>query len=493
MQSGEPYPRDESERQPSTWPQRPNGQASGPDLPADEAALGPGLPTDDPALGREAPGGEEPLAARERAELERLRRDAATSPGHKAGVAARWVAACVVLLVGALLAGAAVIATYVRNQVLDTNTYVQTVTPLMEDPVVRDAVAHRLANEIVTRTDLQGLATSLADDLVSRGAPKRIDDLISPLVSGVNNLLYERIVPLLETPQFQQIWQNLNRVAHQGVVTALTGSQGKVIKTGTDTISIDLGALLAAARTQLVNQGYGFASHIPNVSIPYTLVQSDKLPKVRTYTKVLNTVGGWLPYVVLLLVIAGILIAPNRRRGLVVAATMVAAIGLILLAALAIGRSYYRDHLPPTVNQQAAVNALDIVVRYLKDAMQTLVAVSLVLVIVALLAGPSRVAVWGRRMLNRGLDWDAGWLSRAGSWTAAVGRSIAPAVGWIKVGVVLVSLVLYLTLVRPTVGSALWWTFGILVFLAIVEIFARVPRSGRGPGPLPRDAQAVPA
>jgi len=417
------------------------------------------------------------LAPDERAELDKLRA-AEAGRTHRVAHTARWIAACVVLVVASLLAGVAVIASYVRNQVLDTETYVQTVTPLVQDPAVRDAVAHRLTNEIVSAANLQGLANSLADNLVSRGAPQRVDDLVDPLVSGITNLLYERISPLLATPQFEAIWENINRTAHQAVVTVLTGSQGQVIKTGTQSVSIDLGALLTAAKAQLVAQGFGFASKIPNVSIQYTLLQSDKLPKVRTYTKLLNAAGSWLPYVALVLIVAGILIAPNRRRGLVVGATMVAVIGLILLAAMALGRSYYRDHLPPTVSQQAAINAFDIVLRYLKDAMRTLVAIALVLVIVALLAGPSRFARWVRRMINIGLGYAAAGLAKLGTWSQPVGRALAPAMGYIKIGVAVVALVLYLTLVRPTVSSALWWTLGVLVFLAIIEIFARVPAVG---------------
>lgn len=388
---------------------------------------------------------------------------------------ARWITASVVLLVAALLATVAVIGTYVRNQVLDTDTYVQTVTPLVQDPAVRDAIAHRLSQEIVTSTNLQGLANSLADNLVARGAPARIQDFVGPLVSGVTNLLYERIAPLLATPQFEQIWENINRLAHQGVVTILTGSQGQVIKTGTDTVSIDLGALLAAAKTALVNDGFGFASNIPTVSIPYTLVQSDKLGELRTYTKLLDTVGTWLPFVALALLIAGILIAPNRRRGLVVATTMVAALGLLILGVLAAVRGYYQDHLPPSVQVQAATAVYDIVLRYLKDALQTLVVVSLVLLIAALLAGPSRPAVWVRRMVNRGFAYLVGWLARLGAWTVSIGRVLAGARGVIQVGVVLLALVIYIAVVQPTIGSALWWVFGILVLLGVVEIFARVP------------------
>lgn len=423
-----------------------------------------------------------PLSTEERAELERLRATAVTEPPHRAARASRWIGAVVVLVVAALLASVAVIGTYVRNQVLDTNTYVSTVTPLMQQPSVQEAVAHRLSDEIVTATNLQGLANSLARNLVSRGAPARIEDFVGPLIGGITSFLYQRILPLLATPQFQAIWVNLNRLAHQGVVTALTGGQGQVIKTGTTTVSIDLGALLTAAKNALVAQGFGFASKIPTVSIPYTLVQSNKLPQIRTYTRILDTVGTWLPYVVLVLLIAGVLIAPDRRRALVVGSIMVAAIGLLMLAVLAFFRGYYRDHLPPTVSQPAATAAYDIVLRYLKDAFQTLVLVTLVLALVGWLAGPARPAVWFRREVNKGFGYVAGQLSRLGAWSLPVGRALSPARHAIKIGVVVFALVLYLAVVQPTVGSALWWIFGVLVLLGAVEIFSRVS-GGRAPAP----------
>ena len=49
----------------------------------------------------------------------------------------RWTAGIVVLFLAAVLGGVAVVAGYVRSQVLDTNTYVATVAPLATDPVSR--------------------------------------------------------------------------------------------------------------------------------------------------------------------------------------------------------------------------------------------------------------------------------------------------------------------------------------------------------------------
>ena len=68
------------------------------------------------------------LSADERAELERLRR--LTAPHVRATRRLRWVGATVVLIVAALLGGLAVVAGYLRSQVLDTSTFVETVAPL---------------------------------------------------------------------------------------------------------------------------------------------------------------------------------------------------------------------------------------------------------------------------------------------------------------------------------------------------------------------------
>ena len=156
----------------------------------------------------------------------------------------RWTAGIVVLFLAAVLGGVGVVAGYVRSQVLDTNTYVATVAPLATDPVIQDALAQRLTNVIVTRADLAGIADNLASRLVEQGAPQRVTDLVSPLVSGITSFLDDTIRKLLPTPEFEAIWQEMNRLAHQGLVTVLTGRKGQFINSGGDTVTVDLGQLL---------------------------------------------------------------------------------------------------------------------------------------------------------------------------------------------------------------------------------------------------------
>jgi hypothetical protein len=415
------------------------------------------------------------LSDAERAELERLRQQ--TVHHHRRWArGGRWVGASVLLILASLLATLAVVAVYVRAEVLNTDTYVATVAPLAQQPAVRDALAHRLADEIVTRSDVTSLATQAADQLETRGAPRQLSDLVGPLVSGLNSFLYGQINGFLGTQRFQTIWETVNREAHKGLVTVLTGKQGQVLKSQGNTVTLDLGALMAQAKQQLVAQGFTLAAKVPNVSISYTLVQSDKLPKVRSATRLLNAVGTWLPWISLLLLIAGIAVAPNRRRGLVTGAVMlVVATGLLLIGMNAI-RSYYLDHLPSGVSADAVTEVYDTVLRFLLHALQALLTAAAVFGLGALVMGPSRPATWIRTWVNRGLDALGHLARRAGSWLTTVGHAIDGPRLFVYYGLILLTVIILLLRKQPSVGSVLWASVIVALVCALVEV---VVRSGR--------------
>jgi hypothetical protein len=423
------------------------------------------------------------LTPDERAELQRLRRDEAARAGRRGVRVSRWIGAVVVLMVAAVLGSLAVVATYMRSEVLDTNTYVETVAPLGSDPTVRTAVAARLADEIVVRSDVEGLANQLADRLVTEGAPARVTDLVGPLVGGLRSFLNTKLSELMATPRFEQAWQNINRVGHQGLVTALTGGQGQFVSSQGNTVTVDLGELLSLAKQQLVAEGFSVFGKIPDVSIPYTLVESDQLPKVRTYTKLLNSIGTWLPWVALVLLVGGVLLAPNRRRGIVLGALLLAGAGALTLAGVTAARTYYVDNLPSGVRSPEAVEAvITTVLRYLMASLQTLIVAALILAVGALLAGPSAVAVGFRRLVNRGLDALAVLLRRAGTWAVRTGQALAAAAQPLRIGIVVLAVVLLIAANRPGIPAVLWTTAAVLVVLVVLEVFVRAGPRRPGAG-----------
>jgi hypothetical protein len=358
------------------------------------------------------------------------------------------------------------------------------VAPLAEDPTVRSAVSQRLTDEIITRSDLQGLATTLADKLEQEGAPDQLSDLVGPLVSGVSSFLNSKINQLMATQRFEDAWRNINRLAHEGLVTVLTGEQGKIVSSQGNTVTIDLGELLTLVKQQLVAEGLTIFGKIPDVSIQYTLFESDQLPKVRTYTRLLDVVGTWLPWVALILVLAGVLTAPNRRRGIIVASIMIGLTALLFLAAISVVQTYYVDNLPAEVRSpQAAEIVINTVLRFLVAALQTLVAAMVVFLIGALLAGPSRPAVAIRRLLNRGIDALAGLLARAGSWVTATGRVLAAAYHPIHIGLVLLAVIVFILANQPGIPAVVWTTVAVVLVLLVMEVFVRAGPRVRRPQP----------
>jgi hypothetical protein len=430
------------------------------------------------------------LDAGERAELERLRAEVAAY--QRRGMAAggrwarrgRWVGACALLIVAAMLSGLAVMAVYLRAELLDTETYVETVAPLAQDLAVREALATRLTDEIVAFTDIEGLATQLTNKLVEQGAPERIGELVGPAVSGLRSFLYNEIYKLLGTAQFQAIWEQVNRAAHDGLDAVLTGEEGRFIASEGTTVTLDVGALLSAAKQELVARGVDIASRVPDVSISYTLIESEKLPTLRRYTRILDGIATWLPFVALALLIAGVLVAPSRRRGIITGFVAMSIVAAGLLAALALGRAYYLDNLPPVVRSpDAAAAVIDTISRFLVASLQTLLVAAVVFVVVALLAGPSRPATAIRRHTNIILDAGGRGLARAGSWVAPIGRALHGARWAIQVGLVLAAIVGLILANRPGFAAVLWTTLIVLVLFAVIELFVRSPGAvGRATG-----------
>jgi hypothetical protein len=165
------------------------------------------------------------LSTSERAELEALRAEVAGTHTGRKGQAARggrWVGAVALFVVSAVLFSASVIAVFVRSQLLNTNRYVETVSPLARDPAIQDAVTNRLTDEFMTRLDIAGLTQQLANDLKARGIPDVVDQLVSPVVGGVRSFISDQIHRVVTSDTFAQIWDSANRVAHEELDAVLT-------------------------------------------------------------------------------------------------------------------------------------------------------------------------------------------------------------------------------------------------------------------------------
>ena len=116
-------------------------------------------------------------------------------------------------------------------------------------------------------------------------------------------------------------------------------------------------------------------------------------PRRRSAYRLINDLKIVLPIVTLVLLGLGVLAARGHRRALIGAGLGFAASMLVLGAGLAIARAIYLNSVPASASADAAAAAFDILVRFIRTALRTLLVVGLIVAVGAFFTGPSAAAV----------------------------------------------------------------------------------------------------
>jgi hypothetical protein len=69
-----------------------------------------------------------------------------------------------------------VLAIWTNNQVSDSERFVATVSPVVEDPSVQTALADRIAAEVLARVDIRQIVDETVNALAAQGLPPRVVD-----------------------------------------------------------------------------------------------------------------------------------------------------------------------------------------------------------------------------------------------------------------------------------------------------------------------------
>ena len=178
-------------------------------------------------------------------------------------------------------------------------------------------------------------------------------------------------------------WVQVNRVAHQALVAALSGRGGKngAVGVSNGQVTLDLAPLEAVAKQDLVARGLTIAAKIPIVHKTFPLFPSKNLAKAQGLYRLINDLKIVLPILTLALLGLGVLAARGDPGGLIGAALGFAASMLVLGAGLVIARALYLNSVPASASTDAAAAAFDILVRFIKTALRTLLVAGLIVAV----------------------------------------------------------------------------------------------------------------
>ncbi|MFF7070795.1 hypothetical protein [Streptomyces pseudovenezuelae] len=412
------------------------------------------------------------VTAAEHAEYQRLRR--AATVRHRR---ARRAGATVLLVLTLLLAPLALVATWVHDQVSDTDRYVRTVAPLASDPHVQQVVIDRLTDRVVAQVDVEAITAALTRTLAGNGAPPRVVDgarsLTAPLRSAVRTVVHRNVSRVVTGEAFQQAWEGANRRAHATVLTMLTGDRDGAVRAEGDTVLLDIGVVVDQVRQRLVDAGFDKAAAIPDSDRTVPLFRTAQLGRAQDAMRLLDIAGTWLPVLTLTLGALAVWAAPGHRVMVMITALGVGLTAVVLLVALVVLRRVYLDSVPPaTLPPDAAAAIFDTFVRFLRASARTLLVVCLLTALTAWLYGPGRAARGARTLALRGTSAAGHALRRAGVTTGLTGHWLSAHRRWttgVTIGAGAFALVLRN---HPTVGAVALVLVLILVVLAITAVLA---------------------
>lgn len=423
------------------------------------------------------------LTEDERAELQRLRAEAAKRRRRRIG----WRApvATLLVLLGCVLAPVSVLGIWTANQVSDTDRYVANMTPLISQPPIQNALTDKVTNAITSNLDLSGYVNQASGALNDRGFD-RVGGLLQSvgpsIVGAVNGYIHSTVHSLVTGPRFANTWVQVNRVAHQTLVTALSGGKGAV-STSNGQVTIDLAPFINIVKENLSARGFTLIDKLPPIHPTMQLFSSEDLTKAQSLYRLINNLKIVLPILTLLLIGAGVYVAKGHRRALVAAGLGFAASMLVLGIALQIGRSIYLNSVPESVlPSDAAAAAYDTLVRFIKDGLRAMLVVGLVVAVAAFFTGPSATAVKTRRAIVSGFGWLRGLAERkgvsagpAGAWTYAHRKGL-------RVSAVALMALIFVFWDQPSAALGITLAIVLLALLGLIELIGRPPAA---PAPEP--------
>jgi hypothetical protein len=427
-------------------------------------------------------------SADERAELARLRREveALRSGRSPSRTPFRWRSLVAVLLIvlGCVLAPVAGVAVWTNNQVSDTDRFVRSVSPLVHDPDIQNALTNRLTSTVFQYVDVQSIADEAVEALGDQGVPpqvvQRLDTLTPTLTSAVTGFVRDKIAELVASPAFASAWNQAIRSVHRTADAVLSGDSRSIVVRG-DAVLLDLAPFIDLAKQRLSAAGLTAVSLVPEVHPTVEIAKADTLVRAQSAYSALNTAAGVLPWMVLLFFAVGVYLARNRLRALVGVGLGLGLAMVVLAAGLLVARSLLVNAVPAAA-APATASGFDIVVTYLRLGLRTLLVLGLVLALAGFLAGPSETAVHIRRGAAARLHAMRGGRSAGGPVSTWVRRHIRG----LRIGAVALAVLSFVFLTQPSGGAILGIASVLLVVLAVIEFLA-------GPGAPPPSDTVPPA
>jgi hypothetical protein len=298
-----------------------------------------------------------------------------------------------VLVVATLLGFVSVFALWAKRQLLETSTYTETSTKLLENEHIRSALAGFLVDELYANVDVQG---QLAKQLPPQAAP-----IAGPAAAGLRQLAERAALTALQRPAVQLAWEKANENAHSTLLAVIEGNSN-VATAQNGAVTLDLGSLVDQVGGRA---GIDVAGKLPPDVGRIEILRSDQISLAQDSVNLLRRLALILPLLTLALYGLALYLAQGRRREtLRTIGFCFIGVGIAVLVARSMAGGYVVGQLTATAaSEPAASSAWSILTSLLQGIGTAVILYGLVMLLGAWLAGPGAAASVLRREMTPGL------------------------------------------------------------------------------------------
>jgi hypothetical protein len=318
------------------------------------------------------------------------------------------------IVVATLIAIASVLTTWVDRQMLDEQSWRDASAELIEEPAVREALSVYLVDELYDNVDV---AAALDERL-----PADLKPLAGTLAGALRQPATDAVDRLLDRPRVQQLWVEASSLAQQKLVNVLEDKTGHGISTGDGVVTLDLGEIVSELGSDLgISQST--LDRIPPDAGVITVMRSDQLAAAQSAVKALRVLSAVLFVLVLALYALAVYLAHGERRAtLRNVGWALVVVGLVTLLARRVTGNYAVDALTSPASRDAGERAWLIGSSILAQIGWAAIVYGAVIVLGAVLAGPTAPATAVRRRLSPVLNEQPGiaWAAVGGGYLLLV-------------------------------------------------------------------------
>lgn len=301
-----------------------------------------------------------------------------TAPHQRRGVV------YALIVVASLLGFLAAFAIWANRQLLETDTWTNTSSKLLENQDIRTQVADYMVDTLYANVNVQAE--------LQQALPPRLQPVAGPAAAGIRELALRLANQALQRPRIQQLWEDANRTAQQTLL--------KVVEHGgSEPVTLDVGTLVDQLGQQL---GVSVSGKLPPNIAQIKVVSNDDLVKVNDLLNLLRILAWALIALALALFALAIYLARGWRRvALRSVGVALIVVGIVVLVVRTLVGNALVNHLATTETVRPAVRATwEIGTDLLNAQGGAIIFYGLFIVIGAWLAGPMGFARSARRAIT---------------------------------------------------------------------------------------------